>query len=375
MESMNENAIQDDHQVAKAELTRGHDHLWNIIFSYVNSMSLKCAAELGIADEIYRHGQPLPLSVLLNKLSILPSRTDSFRRLMRLLVHSGLFARSTAGDEEEETYALTPISASFLVTSKAENMSPFVLAMIDPVFVDPHHCLSRWFTTADEPPTPTAFDLFHGKPLFEFTGNNPEFNVNFNRGMASDANFMAKLILGQCGDDVFRGLRSLVDVGGGTGALATAIADAYPQTKCSVFDLPHVLASLQGNPTVAAIAGDMFEFVPPADAVILKWILHDWNDEDCVRILRNCKKAIPPKEEGGKVIIIEMVMKLENEEDGSIHDETTETQLLWDVFIMGPVPGKERSEAEWKSIFLAAGFSGYSITPILGLRSLIQLFY
>ncbi|XP_074567935.1 trans-resveratrol di-O-methyltransferase-like [Curcuma longa] len=373
MESMNENAIRGDHEVAKAELMRGHGHLWNIIFSYVNSTSLKCAAELGIADEIYRHGQPLPLSVLLTKLSILPSRTDSFRRLMRLLVHCGLFARSTAGDEEEETYALTPISASFLVTSKAENMSPYVLGMIDPVFVDSHHCLSRWFTTADEPPT--AFDLFHGKPFFEFAGNNPEYNVNFNRAMAVDASFMAKLILEQCGDDVFRGLRSLVDVGGGTGALATAIADAYPQTKCSVFDLPHVVSSLQGNPTVAAIAGDMFEFVPPADAVILKWILHDWNDEDCVRILRNCKKAIPPKEEGGKVIIIEMVMKLENEEDGSIHDETIETQLLFDVFIMAPVPGKERSEAEWKSIFLAAGFSGYSITPILGLRSLIQLFY
>ncbi|XP_074589700.1 trans-resveratrol di-O-methyltransferase-like [Curcuma longa] len=373
MESMKENGIRGDHEVAKAELLRGHGHLWNIIFSYVNSMALKCAAELGIADVIYRHGQPLPLSVILTELSILPSRTDSFRRLMRLLVHSGLFASSTAGDEEEEAYALTPISASFLVTSKAENMSPLVLTVLDPIIVDPYHCLSEWFTAADEPPA--AFDVFHGKSLFELTGNNPKFNLNFNRGMAADASFVAKLILEQCGNDVFGGLRSLVDVGGGSGELATAIAGAFPQTKCAVFDLPHVVSSLQGNPMVAAIAGDMFEFVPPADAVILKWVLHDWNDEDCVRILRNCKKAIPPKEEGGKVIIIEMVMKLENEADGSIHDETKETQLLWDVYIMAPVPGKQRSEAEWKSIFLAAGFSGYSITPISSLRSLIQLFY
>ncbi|XP_042457125.1 trans-resveratrol di-O-methyltransferase-like [Zingiber officinale] len=373
MESMNKNGIPGDHEVAKAELMRGHGQLWNIIFNYVNSMALKCAAELGIADVIYRHGQPLPLSVLLTELSILPSRTDSFRRLMRLLVHSGLFTSSTAGDEEEEAYALTPISASFLVTSKAENMSPLVFAVLDPVMVDPWHCLSRWFTAADEPPA--AFDLFHGKSLFELTGNNPEFNVSFNRALAADSSFVAKLILEQCGGDVFRGLQSLVDVGGGSGVLATAIADAFPQTKCAVFDLPHVVALLQGNPTVAAIAGDMFEFVPPADAVILKWVLHDWNDEDCVRILRNCKKAIPPKEEGGKVIIIEMVMKLEKEKDGSIHDETAETQLLFDVYIMTPVPGKQRSEAEWKSIFIAAGFSSYTITPILGLRSLIQLFY
>ncbi|XP_042455163.1 trans-resveratrol di-O-methyltransferase-like [Zingiber officinale] len=373
MESMNKSGIHGDQEVTMAELVRDHGHLWNITFSYVNSMALKCAVELGIADVIHRHGQPLPLSVLLTKLSILPSRTDSFRRIMRLLVHSGLFASSTAGDEEEEAYALTPISASFLVTSKADNMSPFVLTILDPVIVNPGHCLSRWFTSAAEPPT--AFDLFHGKSVFELTGNNPEFNVNFNLGMAADASFMAKLILKQYGDGVFRGLRSLVDVGGGIGAMATAIAEAFPQIKCAVFDLPHVVSSLQGNPTVAAIAGNMFEFVPPADAVILKWILHDWNDEDCVRILRNCKKAIPPKEEGGKVIIIEMVMKLENEEDGSIHDETTETQLLLDVHMMVPAPGKERSEAEWKSIFIAAGFSDYTISPISGLRSLIQLFY
>ncbi|XP_042397338.1 trans-resveratrol di-O-methyltransferase-like [Zingiber officinale] len=373
MKSTNKNGIHGDQEVAMAELIRGHGHLWNIIFSYINSMALKCAAELGIADVIHRHGQPLPLSVLLTKLSIPLSRADSFRRLMSLLAHSGLFASSAASDEKEEAYALTPISASFLVTSKAENMSPFVLAIVDPVLVDPGHCLSRWFTSAAEPPA--AFDLFHGKSLFELTGNDPEFNVNFNRGMAADASFMAKLILKQYGDDVFRGLRSLVDVGGGIGAMATAIAEAFPQIKCAVFDLPHVVSSLQGNPTVAAIAGNMFEFVPPADAVILKWILHDWNDEDCVRILRNCKKAIPPKEEGGKVIIIEMVTKLENEEDGSIHDETTETQLLLDVYVRAAYPGKERSEAEWKSIIIAAGFSDYTISPISGLRSLFQLFY
>ncbi|KAG6524438.1 hypothetical protein ZIOFF_014347 [Zingiber officinale] len=274
-------------------------------------MSLKCAAELGIADVIHPHGQPLPLSVLLTKLCILPSRTDSFRCLMRLLVHSGLFTSSTARDEEEEAYALTPISAS--------RGSP----------PPPNH-----------PPPSTSST----GSVFELTGDNPEFNVNFNLGMTADSSFMAKLILKQYGDDVFRGLRSLVDVGGGIGALATAIANAFPQTKCAVFDLPHVVSSLQGNPSVAAIAGNMFEFVSPADA----WILHDWNDEDCVMILKNCKKAIPPKEEGGKVIIIEMVTQLENEEDGSNHDETTETQLLLDVYVRAVYQGRRGAKQNGK---------------------------
>lgn len=99
--------------------------------------------------------------------------------------------------------------------------------------------------------------------------------------------------------------------------------------------------------------------------------MHDWNDENCVRILRNCKKAIPPQDEGGKALIIDIVMK---SEDGRSEEEV-ETQLLFDVHLLGVVEGRQRKEAEWAEIFMAAGFTHYNITPILGIRSVIEVFY
>ncbi|KAI5651026.1 hypothetical protein M9H77_37031 [Catharanthus roseus] len=71
----------------------------------------------------------------------------------------------------------------------------------------------------------------------------------------------------------------------------------------TVFDLPHVVANLESTENLEFVGGDMFEKLPPTNAILLKWILHDWNDEDCVKILKNCKKAIQEKGNGGKVII------------------------------------------------------------------------
>lgn len=92
----------------------------------------------------------------------------------------------------------------------------------------------------------------------------------------------------------------------------------------------------------------------------MQTILHDWSDEDCVKILRQCKKAIPPKEAGGKVIIIDMVV-------GSAPQDVSmqEAQALTDLFIMS-INGVEREEHEWRKIFFESGFDDYKVTPILG---------
>ncbi|WVY89644.1 hypothetical protein V8G54_035158 [Vigna mungo] len=98
-------------------------------------------------------------------------------------------------------------------------------------------------------------------------------------------------------------------------------------------------------------------------------ILHDWNDEECVRILKKCKEAISKKGKEGKVIIIDMVM------DNEVKDEEyVETQLFFDMLMMVLVKGKERNEKEWVRLFSSVGFNNYTITPVLGSRSLIQIF-
>lgn len=100
-----------------------------------------------------------------------------------------------------------------------------------------------------------------------------------------------------------------------------------------------------------------------------QWILHDWNDEECIKILKRCKEAIPSKDKGGKLIIIDMVVM--NDEAGN---KTLETQLRFDLMMMTLATGKERREDEWARLFADAGFGEYKITPLLGVRSVIEVY-
>ncbi|XP_027172155.1 myricetin O-methyltransferase-like [Coffea eugenioides] len=117
--------------------------------------------------------------------------------------------------------------------------------------------------------------------------------------MASDNHLSVEVLMTKC-KSVFEGLTTLADVGGGTGKVARAIAQNFPNIKCTVYDLPHVVANQGGAENLEFLAGDMFQSVPRANAILLKRILHDWSDEDRLKILKNCKKAIPEKENGGK---------------------------------------------------------------------------
>ncbi|VAH09286.1 unnamed protein product [Triticum turgidum subsp. durum] len=191
-------------------------------------------------------------------------------------------------------------------------------------------------------------------------------------GMTDDSRFVVEVLLREGrARDVFSGVRSMVDVGGGTGTIAKAIAAAFPHVECSVLDLPHVVAEAPAGGEVRFIEGDMFEHIPPADAVLLKSVMHDWRDDECVKILRRCKEAIPSREAGGKVIIINMVVGSEKSKGNSTKKE--EAQALYDLFLM-VFEGGEREEHEWEKIFLEAGFSGYSIIPMLGIRSIIEVY-
>ncbi|KAK7304323.1 hypothetical protein VNO77_37010 [Canavalia gladiata] len=101
----------------------------------------------------------------------------------------------------------------------------------------------------------------------------------------------------------------------------------------------------------------------------MQWILHDWSDEQCVKILKNCKEAMKRNGKEQKVIAVDMVMENEIEDDESI-----ETQLLIDSIVTVLFPGKERNEKQWAKLIFSAGFSDYKITPVLGLRSLIEIY-
>ncbi|XP_055828722.1 trans-resveratrol di-O-methyltransferase-like [Solanum dulcamara] len=348
------------------EVLAAQAHIWNHTFNFISSMSLKCAIELGIPDIIHSHGRPMTLSDLVNALpiNVKSNGEDCIYRLMRMLIHAGFFIQ-TKINEEEEGYLLTPSSRLLLKDEPDSSMIPFIQLVLDPIMMDPWHYLSQWIQNGGPSPFATA----HGKHIFEYAEKAPKFNRIFNEAMASDARLVASVLIKNV-KGIFEGLKSLVDVGGGTGSVAKAIAEAFPQINCTVLDLPHVIEGLEGSKNLSFVGGDMFKSVPSADAILLKWILHDWGNEDCIKLLNKCKEAIPSKENGGKVIIIDIVILDSQKGD----DKSYETQLYMDMLTMAVVSGKQKTEQEWAKLFYDAGFSDYKIHPILGLRSVIEVY-
>ncbi|CAL5408864.1 unnamed protein product [Camellia sinensis] len=318
---------------------------------------------LRIPDIIHNHKKPISLPDLVSSLQLPPLKINALHRLMSLLTHLGFFATTKLDPNhgDQKGYVLTPTTSRFLIKSELPNLSPFVRATVDPVMVAPWQFLVDWFRGNEE----TTFETAHGVGIWEFCDKNSKFNNLFNEGMASDSRMMGLVIRNY--EAVFGGLNSLVDVGGGTGINAQIISEAFPSIKFIVFDLPHVVENLPEGKNLNYVEGDTFQSFPSADAIFFKCLLHNWSDEDCVKILKRCREAIPSRE-GGKVIIIDIVVDGDKDE----HD-ITETKLVCDIFMMVLATGRERSEKEWEKIFLEADFSHYKITPIFGLRSLIEV--
>ncbi|XP_059440047.1 trans-resveratrol di-O-methyltransferase-like [Corylus avellana] len=365
------------HSQGATELFEVQSHLYKHIFNYIDSMSLNCAIQLAIPDIIHTHARPITLPQLASKLHIHPKKTSCLHRLMRLLVHSGFFTKTKLHhhhqnhpeddeekEEEEEGYALTP-SSRLVVKDNVTSLSPFVKAMLDPVLVSPWHVLGDWLQGGSTQEL-TPFEKRHGMSLWNYCNQNTEYGGVFNEGMASDSQLMGFVV-----DDykpIFEGLGSLVDVGGGTGTAARIISQAFPHLKCTVFDLPHVVANLPETTNLKYVGGDMFQSIPSADALLFKWILHDWSDEECVNILKRGKEAITSKGKGGKVIIIDVVINEDKDED-----DITKTKLFFDTLMMVVTNGKERDKNEWEKLFFDAGFTRYNIVASYGMKSVIEL--
>ncbi|XP_056695889.1 trans-resveratrol di-O-methyltransferase isoform X2 [Spinacia oleracea] len=362
------------------ELLNAQTHIWNHVLSFLNSMALKCAIQLGIPDAIHKHGKPMTLIELADSLSVHPDKAPCLRQLMRLLVHSNFF--STTGDlpnidgeqrqilarkcqeakdlapngssersspsgeeEEEEAFGLT-LCSQLLLKDHPFSQTPFALLEMDPSITDPSHNLGEWFRTTEHE---SPFHMAQGKNIYERMPSVSIFNELFNRTMSYDSRLVSSLLVTSNEfKGLIEGLESIVDIGGGDGTMAKAIAEAYPNLKC-----------------------DMFEMVPRAHAVLIKWAFHNWSDDHCIKALQRCKEAIPSKEKGGKVMIIEMVMGVVPSDNNVNHSHS---QLLMDMQMLSVSRGKERTEEQWKYLFINAGFGDYKILPILGSRSIIEVY-
>ncbi|CAM0953756.1 unnamed protein product [Alopecurus aequalis] len=358
---------QDDGLAMSAdELLQAQVKLYHHCFAYVKSLALKAATDLRVPDAIHRRGGAATLSGIAAETGIHPTKLSSLRRLMRVLTTSGVFS-VVVDDAGGAVYRLTRVSRLLLVGGA--HLSPMVSAFVSPFPVAALFSMHEWFTN-ERAAAMSLFEVAHGRTMWETTAAVRGAEM-FNAAMVADSRFtMENLLKEDCGSVVFRAVRgSLLDVGGGHGAASLAITRAFPDVKCTVLDLPHVVAGAPAHDNLTFVAGDMFDYIPPADVVLLKWILHDWQDEDCVKILRRCKEAIPARDAGGKVIIIDTVV-------GSARSQgifSAETEVLLDCFMMC-MDGIEREEDEWSKILSEAGFTDYKITKTMGLRQIIELY-
>ena len=210
-----------------------------------------------------------------------------------------------------------------------------------------------------------AFDHVFGKPFFAHLAEDRAFAKIFSDVMTSDSSDDGAAIAAA---HDFSGYRRIVDVGGGHGALLSAVLDRDPGPLGVLFDLPNVVATAGGAidrheaaGRVEKVAGDFAESVPPGgDAYLLKWIVHDWDDDAAIRILRNCRTAMAP---GGRVLLVEVVVP-----QGSAGSAATGLDTTMLVF----TGSRERTEREYRELLHRAGLTLLRVTPTASRFSLLE---
>ncbi|RZC84750.1 hypothetical protein C5167_047534 [Papaver somniferum] len=338
-------------------------HVWNMICGSVNSSVLKCTIVLGLFDTIHNSSKPMTLSSLSSASpSLSPLKTENLCRLLRYLSHMNLIVINSI-QGSDDTFSLTDTS-KLLLSNQERSLKDWVLGIDDPLAINGWHELTDYCLSPVDAPVP--FVKMHGKTMWEFAADIPEVNELINNSMACDTKLVMPAFLQGCRGILNKGIvKKMVDIGGGTGAAMSYVVKAFPDIKCMVFDLPHVVANAPEIEGVELVGGDMFEFIPPADALLLKFILHNWDDVGCIKLLKKCKETISA--EHGKVIIIEMVL----EEDDQDNDALTQARLSLDLDMMVCSGGRERTKDEWRILVEEAGFSKIEFISIFAIQSVI----
>lgn len=201
-----------------------------------------------------------------------------------------------------------------------------------------------------------AFHHVHGTDPWTFRARDPVRSARFDGAMAAASRQVADTVVAAYD---FGRFGTVVDIGGGSGTFFAAILKRHATMHGVLFDLPHVVA---GAPPILAAAGvadrctivegSFFETVPAGgDAYVLKAVLHDWEDEDCLRILQRCREAMT---KGAALLAVERELGLPNESpDGKFSD----------LNMLAATGGRERTPEEYSALFAAAGFRFVGFTP------------
>ncbi|RKT55787.1 methyltransferase [Saccharothrix australiensis] len=311
--------------------------LMDLAMSYLFPAALRAAAVLGVADHLT--GGPRPVAELAEAVGADPL---NLYRTLRLLATRGIFTEDDAG-----RFALTP-AAELLRADVASSFRPAVLMLTDRTFWRPAGELATTVRTGA-----SAFEELFGMPFFDHFARDADTAAVFHVGMAAMSDPENPLIARACD---LPPSPVVVDLGGGHGGLLLAVLRDHPDARGVLFDREHVLAGhrlgeLGADHRWDLVAGDFFTEAPPGDVFLIKRILHDWDDEQCARILRHCRRAVS---EGGRVLVVDAVVPPGNEPDPG---------KVIDLLMMSSLTGRERTRAEFEALFAAADLQLTRVIP------------
>ncbi len=339
---MSEQNIQPTQPPASAQM-------FQFILGLMVPQAIHVAAKLGIADIVAKAAATADELAAVTK-----THAPSLRRLLKFLASVDVFSEDAAGK-----YQQTPLSDT-LRSDHPQSLRGAAIAFGSGFLWRAFGELSATITTGQP-----AFNHVFGTSFFEYLAVHPEDAAAFNAAMTSVSSAELPVIVAAYD---FSRFERIVDVGGGQGALLHGILSANPKLRGVLFDLPSVVAGaaslLSGSITgrCEIVGGDFFQAVPEgADAYVMRVVIHDWNDEDALKILKNCRRAITAH---GKLLLVESVLKPPNQPDSGRFNDLT-------MLVVAP-GGRERTEGEFSELLREAGFSLNRVIPATGLTSIIE---
>lgn len=327
-----------------------HDTLVALVDNrdYQKLALLYVAAKLDLADAL-REG-PKQSLLLAQACGVHPA---ALHTVLRALASLGILTHEADGG-----FGLAPLG-SLLRTDTADSLRDQVILEWE-VFRAARDGLLQAVQTGEP-----AFTHVFGHGLFEHLAMYPALSRIFDAHMVDLTDQAAASLLEVYG---FAKASRIVDVGGGLGALLARILEAYPQASGVVLDLPSVaegarpyLAALGLTSRCEVVGGDFLQGVPAGDTYLLSHVLHNWDDDHCVRILRNCRHALAP---AGQVLVFERLMP----ERITRPEPATEA----DVGMLVLTGGRERTEGEYRRLFAAAGLELTRVLPTGSPRCVLE---
>jgi len=311
------------------------------------TQAIYVAAELGIADLLIE--KPRTAKELAEQVG---AHGTSLHRVLRALASVGIFAEDIYG-----RFSLTPLAEH--LRSDVPDLHRSLAIMMGSEFYQSWGNLLHAVKTGSE-----AFRKTYGVPFFQYMTEHPERHKIYDAAMEGFAVAETEPMLDAYD---FSAFRTVIDVGGGNGLVLASILRRHPEIRGILFDLPTVadrartiVSNFGFDGRCQVVGGDFFSSVTPgADAYVLRHIIHDWNDNDAVTILSNCRAAMNP---AGRILVVEIPIATGNEPCFG----------KWLDLMMLVVGGRERTGEQYRQLFAEAGLKLNRVVPTATEMSIIE---